>query len=72
MRKSAASCGFIPALAAPALAAFALTCLLVSAYGLGTAGAAARVGVAAAVTPQATSQPPGELMRTLLHRRPRL
>jgi hypothetical protein len=52
MRTSSASCGFVPALAGPAL-------------GLAGADAADRVGVAAAVTPEATSQPPGQESRTL-------
>jgi FecR protein len=65
MRNSSVSCGFILALAGPALTAFALAGLFVSAYGFDTAEAAERVGVAAAVTPQATSQPPGESVRTL-------
>lgn len=67
MGKSSLSCGFVPALAGPALAAFALAGagLFVPALGLGSAEAADRVGVAAAVTPEATSQPPGQDTRTL-------
>ena len=65
MRTSSASCGFVPALAGPALAAFALAGLFLPAFGLDAAQAAERVGVAAAVTPQATSQPPGAATRTL-------
>jgi hypothetical protein len=65
MRNSSASCGFIPALAGPALTAFALAGLFISAVGVDAGEAAERVGVAAAVTPQATSQPPGEAMQTL-------
>jgi hypothetical protein len=65
MRNSSVACGFIPALAGPALTAFALCGLFVSAYGFDAAEAAERVGVAAAVTPQATSQPPGAETRTL-------
>ncbi len=65
MRKSSLSCGFGPALAGPALAAFALTGLILPALGSSPAQAADRVGVAAAVTPEATSQPPGQDSRTL-------
>ena len=65
MRNSSVSCGFVPALAGPALAAFALAGLFVPTFAFDTAEASERVGVAAAVTPDATSQPPGEAMRTL-------
>jgi hypothetical protein len=65
MGKSSLSCGFVPALAGPALAAFALAGLLVPALSFDTAEAGDRVGVAAAVTPDATSQPPGGDARTL-------
>ena len=65
MRKSSASCGFAPFLAAPALSAFALAGLLIATSTHDSAQAADRVGVAAAVTPAATSQPPGAAMSTL-------
>ena len=52
-------------MAGPALAAFALAGLFVPTFAFDTARASERVGVAAAVTPDATSQPPGEAMRTL-------
>ncbi len=52
-------------MAGPALAAFALAGLFVPAFAFDTAEASERVGVAAAVTPDATSQPPGEETRTL-------
>ncbi len=65
MRTSSQFCGFGPALAGPALAAFALTGLVLPALGSSPAQAADRVGVAAAVTPEATSQPPGQDSRTL-------
>jgi len=65
MRNSSASCGFFPVLAGPALAAFALAGLFVPAFAFDTAEASERVGVAAAVTPDASSQPPGEETRTL-------
>ena len=65
MRNSSVSCVFVPALAGPALAAFALAGLFVSTLSFDPAEAAERVGVAAAVTPEASSQPPGEQMRTL-------
>jgi hypothetical protein len=45
--------------------AFALASLSVSVYGFDTVHSAERVGVAAAVTPEASSQPPGKAIRTL-------
>src|SRR5438093_494832 len=60
MRKSLALWGFSRAATASALAA-----LLISFLTPHSAHAADRVGVAAAVTPQATSQPPGAASTTL-------